>query len=78
MEYVQREHVVLPSDYADQEIRKSGLNYTRIRSGKAKIFNQKEIEDFVKARPEPALPYQIWKRELRWRMLIESKGCRIR
>lgn len=71
-------HVTLPSDYEEQEARKLGKNYVKIRSSKTRVYTKAEIEEFSKTYPETQWPFYVWFNERHRRQLAQSKGCMIR
>jgi hypothetical protein len=74
----QKEHIVLPSDIEEQEAKKKGLNYVRIRSGKAKVYDLEAIQAFELTHPGHYISYELWYAERKWNQLIHSKGCQTR
>lgn len=72
------EHVVLPSDAEARRAKQEGKNYTKMRSGRAKVYSQEELEIFAKNHPESSYPFSLWDLERKWYWLVNSKGCKTR
>jgi hypothetical protein len=70
--------VVLPSDGEERAAREQGLNFTQIKSGRARTYTPEEIEEFSKTYPEATWPYSVWYRERKFNQLLQSSSCVLR
>ena len=71
-----RENVILPSDEEERVAKRKGINYTKLRSGRVRVFTQKEID--ILNHSEEVVPFDVWILERKRRWLINSKSCKVR
>lgn len=78
IEILDNEMEIVLSEVGGQEVYKDGINYTRARSGRPRVYTEPEVREFAKVHPESGNPFDIWKLERSWRWLVGSRGCLIK